>query len=136
MKKLLLALVLAVSVAGCAGTLSTIQGGIDAVGNVLTPINQPITKEVLNDFENGMIIAFAGLNAYKGACQRGTIGGNCRQTVANLQTYTRRVPAALARVRDFVKNNDQVNALQAYTELKALYNEFVGVAQANGVKTS
>lgn len=130
MKKLLLILPLALSLGAC----QTFGQLVDSVGNIVSPAPNVITKQTLYDFENGMIIAFAGLNAYKKSCIAGAISASCRGTIAKLQGYTRQIPAVLAEVRGFVKNNDQVNALQYFAEAKTLLADFEAVATQNGIK--
>lgn len=132
MKKLFLALVLSLSVAGCA----TLQKSVDAISTVMVGVNNPIGKNELYALENSMIVAFAGLNAYKRSCAAGVIGSGCKAVIAKLQTYTRRIPAALTELRSFVKNNDQVNARVAYTTVTNLIDAFKNEAAANGVRTS
>lgn len=134
MKKIVIALAMALALAGCA----TVQQAVDSVGNaisvVTTSVANPVTRERLYEFENGMIVAFAGLNAYKAACVKGAIPSGCRATIRGLQAYTRQLPAQLTIVRGFVKNNDQVNAALAYATLQQMYAEFKASATANGVK--
>jgi hypothetical protein len=134
MKKVVIALTVALALGGCA----TVQQAVDSVGNaigvVTTTVANPVTRERLYEFENGMIVAFAGLNAYKAACVRGALPQGCRTTIRGLQTYTRQLPAQLTIVRGFVKNNDQVNAALAYATLQQMYAEFKASATANGVK--
>jgi hypothetical protein len=129
MKKLLLVLVLSLSVAGCA----TLQKGIDTISTVVVGINNPITNNELYALENSMIVAFAGLNAYKRSCVAGAIPSSCRDVVRRLQTYTRRIPPALTTLRRFVRDNDQVNARIAYGTVTQLLADFKGEAARNGV---
>lgn len=131
MKRLLAPLLIAVTLAlgGCAGTTA---GNLFQAFTVGT--NNPITKDTLYQFENTMTIAFAGLNAYKKACVQGAVPVSCRTVIANLQVYTRKIPKALATVRSFVKNNDQVNAQTAYSALLDIYNNFKTAATASGVQ--
>lgn len=126
MKKLLLVAALALSLGGCVT--------LDSVGNILTPTPNVITKQTLSDFENGMIIAFSGLKAYKQSCTAGALPKSCYTTIAQIQVYTKQIPAVLANVRNFVKNNDQVNALQYFAEAKSLLNQFEAIATTNGIK--
>jgi hypothetical protein len=129
MKRIVIAFCMALALSGCAGTkLGTF------VQSVTTGFQNPITKDTLYEFENGMTIAFAGLNAYKKSCIAGAVPSSCRQIIANLQVYTRKIPTALKTVRGFVKNNDQVNAQTAYATLIDLYNQFKTEATVNGVQ--
>jgi hypothetical protein len=125
------------ALSGCAQTrtlVDAVGNAISVVGDVAVGVANPVTTERLYQFENGMIVAFAGLNAYKVACVRGVIPRGCRATIAHLQTYTRQIPAQLRIVRAFVKDNDQVNAVIAYNTLTAMFTEFKAEATANNVK--
>lgn len=130
MKKLLLALALTFAVAGCT---PAIQKVTDGISTIVVGVQNPIGKKELYALENSMIVGFAGLNAYKRTCIAGAISQSCRDVIKRLQTYTRRIPPALARLRSFVRNNDRVNAFTAYYEVKALIDSFKAEATANGV---
>lgn len=130
MKKVLLAITLAFSLAGCA----QLQKVSDALHIATAGTANPVTKQDLYIFENGMIVAFAGLNAYKRACVAEAVDTNCKANISAMQVYTRQLPAMLKTVRAFVKNNDQVNAAIAFNTLKDLYSQFKALAITNGVK--
>lgn len=132
MRKIWLVPVLALSLAGCA----TAQQVATVVTAATVGVKNPVTKKALYNFENGMIVAFAGLNAYKQTCQKGLIDQSCRQTIAELQVYTRQLPDDLAKVRVFVKQNDQVNAVVAFDLLQSLFANFKAAAAARNVKVS
>lgn len=129
MKKIILALALAFGLGACSVT-----DGVNALSTAIVGTTNPVTKNDLYAFENSMIVAFAGLNAYKKSCIAGAADVNCRANVAKLQVYTRRIPAALATTRAFVRQNDTVNAQIAYTALKQLFADFTAVATANNVR--
>lgn len=112
--KQILALTLVIFLAGCAG----LQNSIDLAQEAFTPRPNPITHEQLYEVENGMVIAVTGLNVYKKLCIRKVIDRSCRDTVAHLQTYTRKAKPILVNLRKFVKENDQVNAPIAYATIK------------------
>lgn len=132
MKKLLLSLLLAVTVAGCT---PAIQKVTDGLGAIVVGVNNPIGNNELYALENSMIVAFAGLNAYRKTCVAGAIPASCKAVIRRLQVHTRKIPPALNRLRAFVKNNDRVNALTAYNEVKAMIDLFKAEASASGVKT-
>lgn len=129
MKKLLLALTLTLALAGCA----QFQKVLDVTSAVVVGVNNPITNNELYALENSMIVAFAGLNAYKRACIAGAIGSGCRGVIEKLQVYTRRIPPALKTLRAFVRDNDQVNARIAYNTVQQLIADFKSEAKQNGV---
>lgn len=129
MRKILIACVLALGLTGCQT--------VNPVGlwnTATTSVPNPVSKQTLYQFENGMVVAFAGLNAYKRTCLSGAIPASCKGVVKSLQVYTKKVPAVLKQVRAFVRNNDQVNAITAFNTAKSLLAEFKSVASANNIK--
>lgn len=130
MKRLILTLALALSLGACA-QLQSFEAGIAAV---TVGVNNPVTKRDLYNFENGMTVVFAGLNAYKRACVQGAVDAKCKDNIRKIQVYTRQVPAVLRTARNYVKNNDQVNARIAYNTLVELYNEAKAIAISSGVQ--
>lgn len=129
MRKVALVFLLSFSVAGC-----TTVNPVGLWNTATASMQNPVSKQTLYNFENGMIVAFAGLNAYKRTCVSGAIPASCKQVIANLQVYTRKIPGVLMQVRAFVKNNDQVNAITAFNTAKGLLAEFKSVAAVNNVK--
>jgi len=126
MKKLIILLALVLPLGACANS---------QLGQFLTTgVANPVTKQGLYDFENGMILAFAGLNVYKKSCIAGAIPAGCRDVIVKLQAYTRQIPAELKVVRGYVKNNDTVNAQLAWATLNDLMTNFKAQAAANGVQ--
>lgn len=132
MKKLWLVPILALGLGGCV----TVEQVVRTVSVATVGVKNPVTRKALYNFENGMIVAFAGLNTYKITCQKGLIDQSCRQVVAELQVYTRQIPDDLARVRVFVKQNDQVNAVVAFDLLQTLFANFKAAAAARNIKVS
>lgn len=130
MKKIILALTLGLALAGCA----QLQKVVDTTSAIVVGVNNPIGNDELYALENSMIVAFAGLNAYKRACIAGAVGSSCRDVIARLQVHTRKIPPALKRLRAFVRDNDRVNAITAYNEVRAMIDIFKAEASANGVK--
>jgi uncharacterized protein YceK len=124
---LILAVIFSTALSGCAE--------VSRVTEALTVgVQNPVTKQDLYQIENGMIIAFAGLNAYKRVCVQGVIDQSCRDVIRTLQVYTRQLPALLANARTFVRSGDQINARVAYNALLDVYNRFRSIATANNVK--
>lgn len=127
MKRILvLALGLALSACNPATFFSDAQLAVTGVAN-------PVTPTMLYDAENGAIVVFAGLNAYKRSCIAGAVDANCRATIQKMQIYTRQIKPYLAQLRTFVKDNDQVNASVAYTTLTNLLATVRQQATASGV---
>ena len=124
MRKILLAATLACTLGfgGCA----TIQA-------ITSSTTNPVTPERLYQVENAMIVAVAGLNAYRQSCLKGVADVNCRKNIAAIQVYTRRIPPLLTQARTFVRNNDQVNAIVVYNQIMTLIANFKSTAAAAGV---
>lgn len=95
--------------------------------------NNPISKNTLYAAENGAIVVFAGLNAYKQSCALNVIPQSCRGVIARMQVVTRQIPPYLRQLRDFVKNNDQVNAIVAYNQVQGLITTARSIAAQNAV---
>lgn len=129
MKKIVLALTLALSLAGCA-TFKNIETAIQ-LGTA--SIANPVTPTRLNQMESAITIVFAGLNAWKKTCQDGLIPQSCRQQIGAVQVYTRQIPPYLAKLRLFVKNDDQVNATVVFNSITDIISTIKSQAAANGV---
>lgn len=130
MRKLALALVVAFGLGGCAHVQAVLQGAQYATVSV----ENPITQDHLYQIENAAIVVFAGLNAYKKSCELGAVEKYCRQNIARIQVYTRQIPPYLDQLRKFVKENDQVNAIKVYGEVKKLFDNAKATANALGVQ--
>lgn len=128
MKRILLALTLTLSLAGCAtfeNIKTAIQLGTASIAN-------PVTPTRLNEMESAVTLVFAGLNAWKKTCADGLINANCRDQVAAVQVYTRQIPPYLTQLRGFVKVNDQVNATVVFNSITALIGTVKSQAAASG----
>lgn len=129
MKRVFLALVLAIGLSGCA----TIQK-LESYGSLLTAsANNPVTVQMLYNAENGMVLAFAALNTYRRACVQGSVDVNCKSNIRAIQVYTRRLPPLLRDLRSFVKTNDKINAEIVYNTIVQLIADFKAAASARGV---
>lgn len=130
MKKLVIAITLALGISGCAQ--------IDNVQKVLTfatmSTQNPVTREMLYAAENGMIVVVSGLNTYKRACVAKVINQSCRGVIERIQVYTRQIPPLLVSARKFVKENDQINARIVYNTLVQLVADARAIALANQVE--
>ena len=129
MKKIAIALALALSLGGCA-ELQTFES---AVSLVQKSGANPVTKDDLYKVESAVSIGFTALKVYKTACAQGAADKNCRSNVAAIQAYTRQIPPLLSQLRGFVKNNDQINASVVYNQLTLLYTNAKNIAAAAGV---
>jgi len=127
--RLLILPTLALSLASCA-QLQAIETGISLATKSIT---NPVTKTEEAQVELALDTAITALNAYKSACVAGTADKNCRANIAQIQAYTRNVPALMVQLRNFVDTNDQVNASVVYNQLTALYNNVKAFASTAGV---
>jgi hypothetical protein len=96
-------------------------------------ISNPVTPERLQKVEAGAVLVFAGLNAWRDACEAGTLNAGCVEQIRAVQVYTRQIPPYLTRLRGFVKRNDQVNAAVVFNEVVDLIGIVKGKAAENGV---
>lgn len=129
MKRLILVVALTLSLAGCA-SLQAIQ---TAVQFGTASVANPVTPERLSQAENALILVFTGLKGWKTSCQRGLIPASCREQIAAVQVYTRQLPPILAKLRAFVRNNDQVNAITVFNSFSDLIATVKSQAAQNGV---
>jgi hypothetical protein len=132
MRKVILALTLSLSLAGCA----TIQAVETAFQLGTASIANPVTKDRLNQVESAITLVFAGLKGWKRSCQQGLIPPECKVQIGEVQVYTEQLPPYLAQLRTFVKTNDQVNAVNVFNSIVALVGTVKTQAAARGVVIS
>lgn len=116
MRALILALVLALG--GCA---------------VLKSVQNPVTAEDMYRVEQAAVVIVSGLNTYRALCVKGQIDQKCRNVIVQLQSFTRPAQRQLVTLRAYFKNNDRLNAINAYNTLVQLMADARAVAQASGV---
>lgn len=129
MKKLIAVVLIAASLGGCAqlqGVEAALNIGTATAANPVTP-----TRE--SQLEAGVTILFAALKTWKQSCVQGLINVQCKAQVAQVQVYTRQVPAYLVQLRSFVKNNDQINAIVLFNQITSLIATAKAQAAASGV---
>lgn len=129
MRRIVLAALLGLSLAGCA-QLQAIGTGISLATR---SIANPVTKAEEAQVELALDTAVQALKVYKAACVNGTADKNCKTNIAQIQAYTRQVPPLVAQLRNFVDNNDQINATVVYNQLTALYTNVKNAASSLGV---
>jgi len=122
MKRLLAAVLIAASLAGCA-QLRILTGSVD----------NPVDRTTLAQVEQTLDLATKSLLVYRRSCLRGAADVHCRANIRAIQVYTRQVPPLVAQLRGFVKENDQVNALVVYNQLTQLMSNAKRIAVASGV---
>jgi hypothetical protein len=129
MRKIIIAVTLSLSLAGCAD-LQMITDGISiatkSVANPVTPADEAQVEVALG-------AAIDLLKAYKRACVEGTADVNCKANVRQIQAYTIQVKPLVGQLRTFVDNNDQINAAVVYNQLKALYVNVKATASQLGI---
>lgn len=127
--------VMALSLGACAGIqLPSLQSIETAVQLGTASVANPVTLERLDQAENALVLVFTGLNAWKASCQNGVIPPACRDQIASVQVYTRKLKPLLKEARRFVRNNDQVNAFVAFNTLSNLIATVKTQAAQNGVE--
>jgi hypothetical protein len=129
MRKILIALALSLSIGGCA-QLQTLQN----IAHFATAtVSNPVTPEMEAQIELGFDAAVQILLTYRRACIAGTADVNCRQNIEIIQPYTRQAKPLIVKLRSFVDNNDQVNAVVAYNQLVGLYGSLKTSAASVGM---
>lgn len=128
-RTILLAAALSVPLGGCAN----LQRAFDVANLATASISNPVTPTMLYDMENGAIIAFAALNAYRQTCVQGTIPPSCKTVIRSIQVYTKQIPPMLVSLRGFVRNNDSVNAVIVYNAITQLILAMKTTAAQNNV---
>jgi hypothetical protein len=120
---------ISLSFGGCQffGKLPTlIELGTASVAN-------PVTPDRLQKLEAGAVLVFTGLNAWRDACEAGSINTGCREQIRAVQVYTKQIPPYLGRLRAFVRQNDQVNASVVFNEVVDIIGIVKGKAAENGI---
>jgi hypothetical protein len=130
MRKIILAAILGLLLAGCA-TIKNIETAIE-LGTA--SVANPVTKDRLYQMESAVTIVFSGLKAWKQTCIQGLINADCKLQIATVQVYSRQIPTYLVQLRGFVKNNDQVNATVAFNAITSLIGTVKTQAAQNNVK--
>ncbi len=117
MKRLLLSIALALSLAACAS------------------INNPVSRTTIVTAESAYGVALSAAVAYRKLCADKVIArATCAPVVTKLQNADRKVQVALSNLRLFVKNNPTVDAVSLITAVKDAVDDFQAIASANGVK--
>lgn len=132
MRRIILAIMLSISLAGCA----TIQAVETAFQLGTASIANPVTKDRLNQVESAITLVFAGLEGWKRSCAQGLIPPDCKTQIGQVQVYTRQLPPFLALLRKYVKTNDQVNAAGVFNTIVDLVSTVKAQAAAGGVTIS
>lgn len=133
MRRIFIAVALALSLAGCVN-LPSLQSIQTAVQLGTASVANPVTPERLEQAESALVLVFTGLNAWKASCQNGMLPADCRDHIASVQVYTRKLKPLLVELRGFVRTNDQVNAFVAFNTFSSLIATVKTQAAKNGVE--
>jgi PBP1b-binding outer membrane lipoprotein LpoB len=129
MKRIIIVTALALSLAGCASLKAVSNGFSLATASVANPVTQ--TKEA--QIELALDSAVQVLLTYKKACDAGGADVNCKDNIRQIKAYTLQIKPLVAQLRNFVDNNDQVNAVVVYNQLASLYTNLKSAATSLGV---
>lgn len=126
-----LAVVLAVGLGGCA-ELKKIEG---AAQLATTTIDNPVTPERMYEAESGATVVVSGLVGYRRTClaKPRIIPKSCRGVIEAIQPYTKQAEVQLPVLRKFVKENDQINAVQVYNLIMDSVNSAKSLMTQNNV---
>lgn len=130
MRKIAAIILLTVSLGGCAA----LQNFQSAVSIGTASVSNPVTKDRLHKIESAVTLVFVGLNTWKESCAQRLINEGCKAQIAAVQVYTRKIPPYLTQLREFVKNDDQVNAVVVYNNIMKLVDVVKAQAAANNIK--
>lgn len=127
--KRLIVLALALSLSACAGMpKSVLEGGT----SVTTSIDNPVTTERLYQIEAALSTAASAAIVYRRSCLTGALPKSCRAIVEKIRGYSATARVMLARLRGFVRQNDQVNAIKVLLEVQGVISDLS--ASTSGVQ--
>lgn len=129
MRRIIIALTLALSLGGCAG----VPDPFKLLTLATASVQNPVTPTMLYQAEQGMVAVVEGLLIYKDSCARKVIPQSCREVIAQIQVYTRQAKPLLVSLRKFVRENDQVNAVAVYNAVQDLLAKIKAARAASGV---
>lgn len=125
MKRYLAIFAVALSLGGCAGTAERLaEGALNLPAGVLTEsIDNPITPQRSAQIQQSLRVVVAGLRTHKRLCERAVLAASCVDDVNRLQGYVRTARPLIYQLRDFVANNDQINARIVFNKLVAIITD-------------
>lgn len=124
-----LAISLVVGLGGCAALKEFQNVATIATANV----QNPVTPKMLYQAEQGLVAVVSVLQVYKNACARQTIPPSCREVIAEIQVYTTQAAPLIVRLRAFVRQNDQINAVRVYNAVQGLLTQINASRATHGV---
>lgn len=117
---------------GCANTGLTPGQIASGINIATTSIDNPITPTREVQIEAAIDAGFVVLNTYRTLCLQKKVDKNCRANIVAMQKYTRPMRPIIVKLRSFVDNNQQINAIAAYKQLADLYEPFKQIASSLG----
>lgn len=121
MKKLFLPIFLALALAGCAGTLPSLQ------------LNTTVSRNTMLAVESAYGVALSGERTYKQLCKTGAITGSCRLVVGQLQAADLRAIEAIRSAVAFIKAYPTIDATNAIAAATAAVAELQTLLNSTGV---
>lgn len=116
--RFLVAMVLAVSLSACAA---------------LNTMRNPVSRTALVEIESAYGLVLSGAVAYRNSCARKTIPPSCRPIVVRLQGADRVAQASITALRNFVRNNPELNAPALVQAAWQAIEDFKAIAAASGL---
>lgn len=107
--------------------------GCGAARFLTASVANPVTKEMMYNVEQTAVAIIAGLNSYRVLCLQRAIPASCRTTIKVIQPYTKSAAAILPDLRRYFRENDTLNAINAYNALVSIFASARATAIAQGV---
>lgn len=120
MKKLIIILTLALSLGACAGMPKSV---LDGGSSIIASTSNPVTRERLYQIEASLSTVASAAIVYRRSCLQGNLPASCRATVEKIRGYSSTARAMVKRLRVFVRENDQVNAIRVLIELQGVISD-------------
>lgn len=121
MRKLFLPIILALTLAGCAGTLPSLN------------LNTTVSRNTMLGVESAYGIALSGERTYKQLCRTKAITSSCRTVVAQLQAADMRAISAIRSAVAFIKTYPTVDATNAISAASAAVGQLQTILNSTGV---
>lgn len=127
MKRLIIVLVAALTLGGCAN----IQNGFN---EIKTAVHDTFTPDNFDSVTILMGTAESAGYSYKDLCERKIINKKCWIAIENLQPYENKAYLAYNALKKFVKSNPTADASTFIKEAKDAITSFRNLQKQNGMK--
>jgi hypothetical protein len=121
MRKLLIPIVLALALAGCAGGLPTLN------------LQTNVSMNGLLSVEAAYGVALSGERTYKQLCISHSVTGSCRTIVVSLQAADRTAIQTIHSARDFIRAYPTVDPTNLISAASTAVGQLQSILTANGV---